>query len=205
MKATAIILAGGKNTRIGRNKAAETIGGKTILERVIARVSPLVTEILIVTSAERTSFKGSGQATILTDAYPGQGPLGGIYTGLAAAGSEYSLVVASDMPFLNTKLLGYMLEQAAGFEAVVPRVDGGMIEPLHAVYALSCRKNIKERMDSNQLSVNQFVKTLRVRYIEPAESRRFDPDLLSFFNINYQTDLEKAIALDAASSARIIC
>ena len=200
MKATAIILAGGKNRRLGRNKAVETIGGKSLVERVIERLSPLASQILIVTSADRTDFTGTGEATILTDLYQGQGPLGGIYTGLVAAKASYSIVVACDMPFLNTGLLGYMLEQAAGFEAVVPRLDGGMIEPLHAVYARSCLKRIKTRLDNKQLSVESFVKTLRVRYIEQTESQWLDPKLLSFFNINYQADLDKAIAIEAENT-----
>ena len=197
MKATAIILAGGKNLRLGRNKAAETIGGKSIIERVIERVSPLADQILIVSSAERTEFKGIGKAEVLADLYPGGGPLGGIYTGLVKAKSEYSIAVACDMPFLNTKLLGYMLEQAAGHDAVVPLIDGGLMEPLHAIYARSCIEKIKAYLDKKQLSIIPVIKRLNVRYIEPAESRRFDPRLLSFFNINYPTDLERAIALEA--------
>lgn len=196
MKATAIILAGGKNMRLGRNKAAETIGGKTILERVIERLSPLCCQILIVSSPERTDFKGADSADVLTDLYPGAGPLGGIYTGLVKAKTELSIAVACDMPFLNTKLLGYLLEQAAGYDAVVPLIDGGLIEPLHAIYARSCLGVMKENLDKNQLSLIQVIRRLKVRYIEPDESRRLDPKLLSFFNINYQRDVEKAIELE---------
>ena len=197
MKVTAIILAGGKNLRLGRNKAAETIGGKSILERVIERLQPISSQILIVTSAERTEFRGIGKSEILPDLYPGYGPLGGIYTGLVKAKSEHSIVVACDMPFLNTRLLSYMVEQAGDFDAVVPRLDGGMIEPLHAVYSRSCLEKMKDRIESKQLSVESFIKAIRVKYIEQAESQRLDPKLLSFFNINYQADLERAIALEA--------
>ena len=197
MKVTAIILAGGKNKRLGRAKATECIGGKSIVERVIERLRPLASQILIVTGAERTDLPGTGEAEFLTDLYPGYGPLGGIYTGLAASLNYHSFAVACDMPFLNTKLLAYMVEQAGDFDAVVPRLDGGMIEPLHAVYARNCLEKIKARLESKQLSVESFVKTLNVRYIEQAESQRLDPKLLSFFNINYQADLERAIALAA--------
>ena len=197
MKVTAIILAGGKNLRLGRPKATEIIGGKSIVERVIERLSPLASQMLIVTGIERTDLPGTADAEFLTDLYPGYGPLGGIYTGLAASRASHSIVVACDMPFLNTKLLGYMIEQAGDFDAVVPRLDGGMIEPLHAVYSRKCLEPIKERLESNQLSVNSFIRALRVRYIEQAESQRLDPKLLSFFNINYQADLERAIAIEA--------
>jgi molybdopterin-guanine dinucleotide biosynthesis protein A len=201
MKVTAIILAGGKNLRLGKNKALETIGGKSIIERVIERLRPLASQMLIVTSAEGNHLPGAGGVEFLTDLYPAYGPLGGIYTGLVAARSSHSLVVACDMPFLNTSLLGYMIEQAADFDAVVPRLDGDMIEPLHAVYSASCLEKIKERLERKQLSVNQFVRTLRVWYIEKAEIQRFDPELLSFFNINYPDDLERAKTIAAREKA----
>lgn len=200
MKVTAIILAGGKNLRLGRTKATETIGGKSVIERVIERLRPLASQILIVTSAKRPNFPGAEEIELLSDLYPDYGPLGGIYTGLSAARSSHSIVVACDMPFLNTELLGYMVEQASDFDAVVPRLEGGMVEPLHAVYSQSCLEKMKERLEYKQLSVNQFVRTLRVRYIEQLESQRFDPKLLSFFNINYPADLERAIAIEAESN-----
>ncbi len=197
MKVTAIILAGGKNVRLGRPKALEVIGGKTIVERVIERLRPLTSQIVIVTGAQRTDLPGTGDAEFLTDLYPGYGPLGGIYTGLVASKNPYSIAVACDMPFLNTKLLGYMVEQAGDFDAVVPRLDDGRREPLHAVYSRTCLEAIKGRLENRQLSIHSFIESLRVRYIEQAESQRLDPKLLSFFNINYQADLERAIAIDA--------
>ena len=202
MKVTAIILAGGKNLRLGRPKATEIISGKSIVERVIERLSPLAGQMLIVTGSERTDLPGTGDAQFLTDLYPGYGPLGGIYTGLAASRASHSIVVACDMPFLNTKLLGYMIEQAGDFDAVVPRLDGGMIEPLHAVYSRSCLERMKTQLDNKQLSIRDVIKTLNVRYLEPSESQQLDPKLLSFFNINYQADLERAIAIEADEKSR---
>jgi len=201
MKVTAIILAGGKNQRLGKAKATQIIGGKSIVERVIERLKPLASQILIVTAAGQTDLllRLKDDADFLTDLFPGYGPLGGIYTGLAASHNSHSIAVACDMPFLNTKLLGYMVEQAGDFDVVVPRLDGGMIEPLHAVYSRNCLEKIKTRLENKQLSVESFVKTLNVRYIEQAESQRLDPKLLSFFNINYQADLEKAIAIEAGN------
>jgi len=131
----------------------------------------------------------------LADLYPGKGPLGGIYTGLLASQSLHSIVVACDMPFLSTELLRYMIEQCGDFDAVVPRLGEGMAEPLHAIYSKSCLEKMKRWLEHNQLGVHSFLKTVRVRYVEREESQRFDPQLLSFFNINYQSDLDQAIAL----------
>ncbi|MFH1382508.1 MAG: molybdenum cofactor guanylyltransferase [Chloroflexota bacterium] len=195
IKVTAIVLAGGKYLRLGKNKALEVIGGTSLIERVIERLQPFASQILIVTSPELVTFPVSEKAKALIDLYPDKGPLAGIYTGLQAARTSYSLVVACDMPFLNQRLLGYMIGLAPGFDAVVPRLGERMMEPLHAVYARSCRDKMKARLENDQLSLNSFLGTVKVRYVERDECQRFDPQLLSFFNINYPADLDKAITL----------
>jgi molybdopterin-guanine dinucleotide biosynthesis protein A len=93
-----------------------------------------------------------------------------------------------------------MLEIAGDYDVVIPRVDGGLIEPLHAVYSRKCLDIMKVFLDNKQLSIRDAIKKLNVRYMQPAESQRFDPRLLSFFNINYQSDLEKAIAIEAETA-----
>ena len=194
MRVTAIVLAGGKNLRLGRSKALEVVGGKSLIERVVERLSPITDRLLIVTSQEQPELPVSSDAEILLDTYPGKGPLGGIYTGLAVTQSLQNIVVACDMPFLNNELLGHMTGLLDDYDAVVPRLANGMIEPLHTVYSINCLGRMKTRLDNDQLGITPFVKQgLRVRYIEEAECRRFDPELLSFFNINRQSDLDKAI------------
>ncbi|MFC2025052.1 molybdenum cofactor guanylyltransferase [Chloroflexota bacterium] len=195
MKITSIILAGGKNLRMGRSKALEIIGGKSLIEYVVEQLRPLTNQILIVTSREQQDLPVIEQSERWVDLYPDKGPLGGIYTGLLASQSSHSLVVACDMPFLNAKLLHYMIELCGDFDAVVPRLGERMVEPLHAVYSKSCLDNMKAQLECNQLGVNSFLNTIRVRYVERAECQRFDPQLLSFVNINYPSDLDKAIAL----------
>jgi molybdopterin-guanine dinucleotide biosynthesis protein A len=192
MKATAIILCGGKNLRLGRNKALEVIGGQSLIEWVMERLRPLAKQMLIVTAKGKFDLPVVDKTEILVDVYPEKGPLGGIYTGLIAAKSSPSIVVACDMPFLNTELLGYMLELTPGFDAVVPRLAQGMMEPLHAIYARTCLPGMKARLENNQLAIAPLLKELHVRYVEEAECRRFDPTRLSFFNINYQSELDWA-------------
>jgi len=195
MEVTSIVLAGGKNLRLGRSKAREVIGGKSLIECVVERLRPLSSQILIVTSREESDFPVVPETQVLIDHYPDKGPLGGIYSGLLASRSAYSVVVACDMPFLNTELLRYMIGLSADFDAVVPRLGEGMAEPLHAVYSKSCLSKMKARLECNQLGVYSFLDTVRVRYVEGAECQRLDPQLLSFFNINNQSDLERAITL----------
>jgi molybdopterin-guanine dinucleotide biosynthesis protein A len=200
MKVTSIVLAGGKNRRLGKRKALQTIGGKRLIECVVERVRRLTDQILIVTSQEKSDFPISCKAEILVDIYPGKGPLGGIYTGLLASRSSHCLVVACDMPFLNTKLLRYMIELSHEFDIVAPRLGEGMVEPLHAIYSKSCLSNMKTQLGRNQLRVDSVLNTVCVRYVERAECQKLDPQLLSFFNINYQSELEQAIALAAKNA-----
>ena len=202
MKVTTIILAGGKNLRLGnvKSKALQPVGGKSLIECVAERVRPLSNQIIIVTSREQFNLMAVCRAEILVDLYPGKGPLGGIYTGLLAAHSSHSLVVACDMPFLNTELLGYLIKLSADFDAVIPMLGEGKTEPLHAVYSKNCLDSMKTQLDRNELAIDSIFSTVSVKYVKRAECQRLDPQLLSFFNINDHSDLERAVAQAAASS-----
>ncbi len=201
MKVTSIILAGGKNQRLRnvRSKALQTIGGKSLIECITERVRPLTNQILVVTSREQFNLPAACRAEILVDLYPDKGPLGGIYTGLLASRSSHSLVVACDMPFLNTELLHYMVELSGGFDAVVPLLEEEMVEPLHAIYSKNCLGIIKTQLERNQLAVDSILDTVSVKYVKRAECQRLDPQLLSFFNINDHSDLARAVAWTTTS------
>ena len=193
MDISCIVLAGGKGLRLGRNKALETINSTSLLQRVISQLSFFNSDILIV-AAEKQSFPrlaGHSRLRIVTDTYPGKGPLVGIYTGLTASDSFYNLVVACDMPFLNRDLLQYTTEVAHNFDVVVPRL-GNMIEPLHAVYSKNCLAPAESLLKQGTTSVHQLFPLVKVRYVEAEEIDRFDPQHWSFFNINTQADLKTA-------------
>jgi molybdopterin-guanine dinucleotide biosynthesis protein A len=188
-----IVLAGGQGVRLGRDKVRETVGADSLLGRVLARLAPFNRDIIIVTAAEKSlpPLNGFQRARVVTDIYPGKGSLGGIYTGLAESSSPYNLVVACDMPFLNQALLRYMMGLAAGFDLVVPRL-GELVEPLHAVYSKGCLAHIEGLLRRGNLEVRTIFDLVKVRYVDSAEIDQFDPEHLSFFNINTEADLAKA-------------
>lgn len=192
MKITAIVLAGGKSLRLGRNKALEPFLGKSLIEHVVDQLRPLAAQLLIVTSGEQV-LPSLDRTEALTDVFPGKGPLGGIYTGLLAARCSYSIVVACDMPFINTELFRFMAELAPEFDAVIPRLSHTKVEPLHAVYAKGCLDTVKIQLEKNQLGVHDLLNTLNIRYVEREECLKIDPQLLSFLNINNQVDLDRAL------------
>jgi len=178
---------------LGRDKVLEVIGDSNLLQRVLSQLSSLNKDIIIVTASDKTfsqllSYSG---VRIVTDAYPGKGALGGIYTGLAVSNTFYNLVVASDMPFLNQALLRYMIQISSGFDLVVPRL-GKLTEPLHAVYSKSCLAPIEQLLNQGELRVSALFDLVKVRYVEAEEIDIYDPKHLSFFNINTEADLARA-------------
>ena len=193
MEIGCIVLAGGKGLRLGRDKAFETVDGQSLLHRVVTRLSSFSSEIIIVTAKGKSlpQFFDKPSFRIVADAYPGQGSLVGLATGLAASKAHYNLAVACDMPFLNQALLRYMLGLAAGFDVVLPRLNG-LLEPLHAVYARSCLAPMERLLERKEMRINALLGLVRVRYVEAEEIDRFDPRHLSFFNVNTGADLERA-------------
>jgi molybdopterin-guanine dinucleotide biosynthesis protein A len=190
---TSIVLAGGKGLRLGRNKLSEMIGERTLLERVINRLTLVSSEILIVI-AQGQPKPALPPTKVVVDLYPGKGPLGGIYTGLVAVQSFHSLVVAADMPFLNLSLLRYLIQVSPNYDVIIPKIKDEL-EPLHAIYSKNCLAPIQQQIEQGKLKVRDFLDQVRVRYVEEAEISRFDPKNLSFFNINTLADLGKARAL----------
>ena len=192
---TTIILAGGKSSRFGRNKALEMVDDKNLIQRVIERVMPISCQIIVAGSVWQPGFPSASSIQYKLDLYPDKGPLGGIYTGLLASESFHNLVVACDMPFLNVNLLRYMLRICPGFAAVVPFTD--RIQPLHAAYTQDCLDNMQAALKNHRLGIARFLDTVTVKYIMKEECQRLDPNLLSFFNINTEADLARANILAA--------
>jgi molybdopterin-guanine dinucleotide biosynthesis protein A len=194
---TGIILAGGSSARLGQNKALVRVAGRSLIERVIDVLYSLVSDVVLVTrgcSLAETELLAYLGLPIVADAYSGVGTLGGLHAGLSAIDSEYGLVVGCDMPLINADLLRYMISQSRGYDVVMPRV-GKYHEPLHALYARRCVPALERSILAGQRRILHALAELRIRYIEEAELDRYDPDRLSFFNVNTPEDLERARSL----------
>jgi len=189
---SSIVLAGGESSRLGRDKAFLEVKGQFLIESIIERLRQLSQEVIIV--ANETDRYEEFEATLVSDVYPGKGALGGIYSGVMRASNSYSLVVACDMPFLNLSLLRYMQTLAASYDVVIPRI-GHLREALHAIYAKDCLPFMEEQLQQGDLRIIHFFPHVRVRYVEQEEIEVFDPQHLSFFNINTQGDLERAMEI----------
>jgi molybdopterin-guanine dinucleotide biosynthesis protein A len=197
-KASAIILAGGKSTRLGRDKASELLLGVPLLQRVVSQVAPLAAEVVVVSAAGQAlpAIAASVPVSMVEDTFAESGPLGGIYTGLRAITTRVALTVACDMPLLQPSLLTQLLMLATvDYDAVVPTNDMYLPEPLCAVYSTRCLDAIVSQVGAGALKVALFFDKVRVRYVPPSEWRTWDPEGLSFLNVNRETDLHRAEAL----------
>ncbi|MCJ7670228.1 MAG: molybdenum cofactor guanylyltransferase [Dehalococcoidia bacterium] len=194
---TSIILAGGKSLRLGQSKALQAIGGKSLIQWVVDHLAILSTEIIIATAhGEAIPCSSAVRIKTVADIYPRKGPLGGIYSGLIASSSSQAIVVGCDTPFLSVSLLEYMTQTLADYDIALPRI-GEMVEPLCAVYSKNCLAPIQELLEQNELGISKLFSMVKVKYVEEAEINSFDPEHLSFFNINSQDDLTRARKLAA--------
>jgi molybdenum cofactor guanylyltransferase len=194
VKVTGVVQAGGKSTRMGgQPKALIQLGGRSIVERVVAALTPVVDDVLVVTNTpELYAFLG---LPMVPDVYPDHGSLGGIYSGLRAAG-EIAFTVACDMPFLHPDVVRLVVDRAGAGDVVIPRV-GEQLETMHAAYGKACLPPIEERLRAGRLKIVGFFDSVRVVEIGESEVARFRDPAVAFMNVNTPDELERARALVA--------
>jgi len=186
---TGIILAGGKNSRMGTNKAFLKIDGIRLIDNILAVFQKIFSEIIIVTN-DPLSYTEFSETLIVTDIYKEKGALGGIYTGLFYARYDYSFVAACDMPFLNEDFIIYLTGQVGKHDIIVPELSEGF-QPLHAIYSRNCLSHIKKLLIADKLKIAGFYKEVRLLSIPEEKIKPFDKDGRLFLNVNTPEDLEK--------------
>ena len=190
MGLTVAILAGGKSSRMGTDKSFVRVLGRPLIEDVLAQLAGLGDETLIVTN--RPDDYAYLDVPLYADVLPDKGALGGLYTALHAAQQARVLCVACDMPFVVRPLLDALVALAGEADVVMPRL-AGEAEPFRAVYApAACLAPIRACLDAGRLRVISFFSQVRVRFVDEPELDRFDPQRLSFFNVNTPDDLAEA-------------
>jgi len=190
---TGIILAGGESRRMGREKAFLEVGGKPLIEHILAVYTGLFDRTVIVTRwPERFA---SCRADVVRDALATPGPLTGIYTGLLHSQDDLNFVAACDMPFLDQGLIRHMQRLADGHDAVVPKI-GEYLEPLHAFYRRGVAPVILEQVRKQDLRIRSIFRHIRVRYVTQEEITIHDPQQRSFRNLNTHEEYKEAVCSD---------
>ena len=201
-----LILAGGKGNRIGGKKALLRLRGRILISYVIEAASEFSDEIFVVVEKEE-DIEGLGKlpnnVSVVSDIAPGRGPLVGIYSGLRYLCSEFSAVLPCDSPFIKVEVVRHLIEKAQGFDAAVPIWPNGYVEPLHSVYRVKAAlRAAEEALEEGKFRVQNMVERLsKVVYISMEDLKRFDPGLISFFNINSDVDLRVAENLISGDKA----
>jgi molybdopterin-guanine dinucleotide biosynthesis protein A/molybdopterin converting factor small subunit len=219
--AAAVILTGGKSSRMGSPKALLLFDGEPLVVHVARALNRLFPEVVVVAAPgqqflELSSLLSSQanelnqpqklnkpnepnkpnelNVTIVRDEVAYQGPVGGIYYGVSAAHGEFCFVTSCDVPFLNASLISHLVSQISDCDVVVPYWQE-RFQPLCAVYRRSVAPLLKEQLERRELRPIFLYDKVRTRKVEEEEIRRFDPDGLSFFNMNSPEEYQTAVAI----------
>jgi molybdopterin-guanine dinucleotide biosynthesis protein A len=186
---TAFVLAGGKSSRMGSDKAFLRLGDETLLSRALKVARTVASDVWIVGDAKK--FAALGQ--VVEDVYRDRGPLGGIHGALSGSVTELNLVLAVDLPFVGPEFLEYVVAQARGSDAMVtvPRA-GAKLQPLCAVYRRGFAQVAEESLREGRNKIDALFAKVATRVIEEDELLRAGFSADRFRNLNTPDDWERA-------------
>jgi len=190
VNAAAIILAGGKSSRMGRPKALLLFDSEPLIVHIVRSLNRIFSETVVVAAPEQEL--PSLPCKLARDEVAYQGPVGGIYYGLNAAGGEFCFVTSCDVAFLNTALISHLVAQISEYDVVVPHWED-RFQPLHAVYRRSVIPFLEAQLERGELRPVYLFDKVRTCKITEDQIRRFDPEGLSFLNMNTPEDYEQAL------------
>lgn len=191
MSVSAAIMAGGKSTRMGQDKAWIELDGEPLIKRVADVLAQVADEVIIVANDPRYAALG---LQVVPDRFPDGGALGGIATGVASSSFDRVLVAACDMPFLSVEVWRVLLDHRYDGDVVIPKI-GNELETLHALYARTCVAAMERALSAGKMRVISFFDEVRVHTIDERELRVADPTLRSFTNVNTPEELASALLL----------
>ena len=180
---SAVILAGGKSTRMGFDKQRVLIGGMLMVHYIARQLESVFEEIVIVSNTPELYAKSKYK--LVTDVFKDKGPLSGIHAGLKHCKSDYVYFVAGDMPVINTAYIGYMksrVDQQDVFGCVTE--VRGYMEPFNAFYSKSSAEIIETSIKKDHLKISRLVQEQKHLLIKEEQARHYAPDLAMFMNLN---------------------
>ncbi|AKN31686.1 molybdopterin-guanine dinucleotide biosynthesis protein MobA [Clostridium carboxidivorans P7] len=186
---TAVILCGGKSSRMGFDKSKIEIKGKYLIELIAEKLETVFDEVILV-AEKKDKFK-TLKYTVLEDLKKEYGPAGGMHTALKYANSKYVFFMACDMPIVNIEYIKYMMKIAEedNCQCVLPQ-NGKWIEPMYAFYSKDLIEEFEKGIDNNNLLLYDIIKNSKIHYIPEEVTRTYSEDLEMFVNLNYVKDLE---------------
>ena len=190
--ASAVVLVGGKSSRMGRPKALLPFDGEPLIVHVVRALKKMFAETVVVAAPDQEL--PILPAILARDEVAYQGPVSGIYHGLKAATKEVCFVTSCDAPFLNLQLISQLLAQISDCDVVVPYWQQ-RFQPLHAVYRTSVLPLLKDQLERGELRPISLYDKVRTRKIPEQEIRRLDSEGLSLLNMNSPAEYDAALQL----------
>lgn len=186
---TAFILAGGKSARMGSDKAFLELAGRTLLARSLDLARTITPDVRIVGAPEKFSAFG----VTVPDIYPGRGPLGGIHAALSNSATDWNLILAVDLPFLDGRFLPYLLTEAQSAQAMVTLPSAaGHLHPLCAVYRKPFGVEAERALAAGRNKVDALFSEAPVRIITEDELTAAGFNASIFRNLNTPEEWEQA-------------
>ncbi len=189
MKTSGVILAGGKSTRMKFNKAFAVISGQPVVHIILDKFKRFFDETIII-SNEPQLYANLG-VEIRPDVYPGLGPVAGIHSALYHAHNDNVFIMGCDMPFMNMKLVSYLLDNLEDYDCVVPELET-RLQPLSAVYSKKCLPVLTECLEHDKLKLIRVFEELNARVFTEMQMEQFGEPRELFMNVNDQAALELA-------------
>jgi len=185
----AFVLAGGKSTRMGKDKAFLELGGRTLLAHALDLAGTVARDVRIVGEANKFAAFGS----VVEDVYHERGPLGGIHAALASTTTELNLMLAVDLPFLQPEFLKYLISEArkTGALVTVPRVGGGL-QPLCAVYRRAFAEVAERSLQEGRNKIDPLFAEVETRVLGEEDLSRAGFSEGMFRNLNTPEEWEEA-------------
>ncbi|HEX6593507.1 MAG TPA: molybdenum cofactor guanylyltransferase [Bacillota bacterium] len=184
-----VILAGGKSTRMGRNKALLTLGMKPIIEHIVSELQP-ISDKLVVVANEPDDYTFLG-VPIVRDRYKNKGPLAGIEAAMYQTEADQYVIAACDMPFIDRNIYKYLLTELYDFTAVIPLFDG-KVHPLTSIYRREALPHIQAQLENNDLQVTRLATHIRINYVSQFAGVSTERLQRHFFNMNDPSEYERA-------------
>ncbi|MGE0226962.1 MAG: molybdenum cofactor guanylyltransferase [Dehalococcoidia bacterium] len=198
-RSAAIVLAGGRSHRMGRDKAAIVLAGRTLLQRAIDAVEDVVDEVVIVGAPGRAlpAVASRRPLRLVSDHVEGAGPLAGLLSGLAATEAERCLVVGCDQPALAPPLLGLLLGCLDASRSATPVIDGRP-QPLVSALRADLLPDLKAVFARGERALRALTRVDGAELIPEEVWRAADPHARSFVGVNTPEELARAEVLLAA-------
>jgi molybdopterin-guanine dinucleotide biosynthesis protein A len=195
MSTAGIVLAGGRSSRMGSDKALLPLGGVALLQWAVRAVAEAVDEVVVVGAPNRAlpPIECQRPLVVVRDPIEGEGPLAGIVAGLEATEADSVLVVACDQPFVRSALLQYLLGQLESHVAAVPVFDGRP-QPLCSAVSRSVVPMLRAAFEEGERAAMVIVESPGALLVQPDQWRHFDPEGRSFVGVNTPDEFARAEA-----------